>query len=346
MARLTQKEIARRAGVSQATVSAVLNGARKGTVRIPDGTKRRVEAIIRETGYVADPVAQSMVGGRNRILGVFTYEPAFPVGQADFFAPFLFGIEEAAQELGYDLLLMTSGGRGDGHGKRLFATGNRLRLADGCLLLGRSFDRDELARLMLEDLPFVAIGRRDDAGGPVPYVGADYAAATAALVRLALARGHRAFGYVGPVDDVEASRDRWAGMQDGLATGGHLAALVPASGVAAPEILAALQTGGATVCFFTERADAVQVRRAALAAGLRVPQDLSLVVLGSHIRSDDNDGEDFTTFAIPREEMARQATRALVARLGGGPALLQVLLPCDPVEGETLAVINEERGRA
>jgi DNA-binding LacI/PurR family transcriptional regulator len=337
--RLTQEEIARRAGVSQATVSLVLNGAKGSTARIPPDTRRKVEAIIAETGYVADPVARRMAQGRNRILGVFTYEPAFPTGQADFFAPFLFGIEEAAQELGHDLLLMTAGARDADGRKRLFGEGSRLRLADGCLLLGRSFNREELARLVADGFPFVAIGRRDDiggpAGGPVPFVGGDYAAATADLVRLALARGHRAFAYVGPSDDVEASRDRWKGLRLGLEDGGRLAAHVPVSGAAPGEVLAILRRSGATVALFTERADAAMVRRAALDAGLRVPEDLSFMVLGSHVRTDD--AVDFTTYAIPREEMGRLATQALVARLDAASSMAQTLLPCRRVDGSTLA---------
>ena len=103
--RLTQRDIARIAGVSQATVSLVLNDAKAAAGRIPDDTRERVQKAIRETGYVADPIARRMARGLNRILGVFTYEPAFPSAQADFFAPFLFGIEETAQMLGYDLLL-------------------------------------------------------------------------------------------------------------------------------------------------------------------------------------------------------------------------------------------------
>ena len=94
--RLTQHDIAKLAGVSQATVSLVLNGSGTGA-RIPQETRTRVQQVIRETGYVADPIARRMAKGFNRILGVFTYEPAFPIAHADFFTPFLFGIEEEAQ---------------------------------------------------------------------------------------------------------------------------------------------------------------------------------------------------------------------------------------------------------
>ncbi|HCO53748.1 MAG TPA: LacI family transcriptional regulator, partial [Pelagibacterium sp.] len=84
---MTQKAIAKLAGVSQATVSLVLNGNADDRRRIPEQTRERIQKVIAETGYVADPVARRMVNGRNNILGVFTYEPAFPSAQADFFAP-------------------------------------------------------------------------------------------------------------------------------------------------------------------------------------------------------------------------------------------------------------------
>lgn len=111
--RLTQNDIAKLAGVSQATVSLVLNGAPAAIARIPAETRERVQAVIRQTGYVADPIARRMAKGLNRILGVFTYEPAFPSAQADFFTPFLLGIEEEAQQQAYDLLLLTSAGVGN-----------------------------------------------------------------------------------------------------------------------------------------------------------------------------------------------------------------------------------------
>ncbi|HTM76271.1 MAG TPA: LacI family DNA-binding transcriptional regulator, partial [Devosia sp.] len=199
--RLTQRDIARLAGVSQATVSLVLNGAASAEGRIPQETRERVIKAIRDTGYVADPVARRMAKGLNRILGVFTYEPAFPSAQADFFTPFLLGIEEAAQELGYDLLLLT--GAASGAQRKIFGNNTRLRLADGCIILGREFDAAELTRLVAGDYPFVAVGRRDDAGGPVPYVGGDYITSTAALVDRVRALGHTNIAYVGPAAGAE-----------------------------------------------------------------------------------------------------------------------------------------------
>jgi DNA-binding LacI/PurR family transcriptional regulator len=330
--RLTQRDIARLAGVSQATVSLVLNGAVSAEGRIPQETRERVNKAIRDTGYVADPVARRMAKGLNRILGVFTYEPAFPSAQADFFTPFLLGIEEAAQELGYDLLLLT--GAASGTQRKIFGNNTRLRLADGCLVLGREFDRDELTRLVVGDYPFVAVGRRDDAGGPVPYVGGDYASGTAALVDRVRALGHSKIAYVGPSGGAESTLDRWAGFSGAIA-GLNLVAHIPDVAQPAAQTLDTLIASGATVAFFIELADAIQVETLARARGISVPEQLSIVVLGNHIRAEQT-GRRFTSYSIPREAMARAATEMLVRRVEHDEPIQQILLQCEPLEGDTL----------
>lgn len=331
--RLTQNDIAKLAGVSQATVSLVLNGAPTALARIPAETRDRVQAVIRTTGYVADPIARRMAKGLNRILGVFTYEPAFPSAQADFFTPFLLGIEEEAQQQNYDLLLLTSAVVGNN--RKIFSENNRLRIADGCLLLGREFDREELARLVAEDYPFVAIGRRDDAGGPVPYVGGDYAAGTRQLVEKAVSLDHSKLAYVGPEGPAESIADRWRGFGSALGEGAELALHVDAVNSPADEILDGILSSGATVAFFIELADAVRVEALARERGLSVPRDFSMIVLGSHIRAGRSPVR-FTSYEIPREEMGRQATAMLVNRIETGSLGSQILLTCEPVAGETL----------
>jgi len=331
--RLTQHDIAKLAGVSQATVSLVLNGAPTALARIPRETRERVQHVIHTTGYVADPIARRMAKGLNRILGVFTYEPAFPSEQADFFTPFLLGIEEEAQAQNYDLLLLT--GAGVGNDRKIFADGNRLRIADGCLVLGREFDRAELKRLVSGDYPFVAIGRREDAGGPVPYVGGDYTTGTRALVEKARALGHEKLAYVGPGGPAESVVDRWHGFAEAVVEGTELVLHVDDVGRSANEILDAVLACGATAVFFVELADAVRVEAVARERGLSVPDDFSAVVLGRHVRAGRSHVQ-FTSFNIPREEMGRQATRMLVHRIEGAVPIEQILLTCEPVEGETL----------
>ncbi|GAA0951667.1 hypothetical protein GCM10009554_53520 [Kribbella koreensis] len=215
--RLTQRDIARLARVSQTTVSLVLNNRTAASARIPTETRDRVLKVIRETGYVADPLARRLLQQRNQILGVFTYESVFPSASADFYHPFLSGIEESAEELGCDLLLFTSAPVTDGH-RLVFHENNRLRIADGSLLLGRRIPATELSRLVSENYPFVSVGRRnnpalsDGTSTVIPYVGANYTTATATVTTRALQLGHQQLAFVGPGQGAESSADRLLGF--------------------------------------------------------------------------------------------------------------------------------------
>jgi LacI family transcriptional regulator len=330
---VTQQDIARMTGVSQTTVSMVLN-EREDAARIAPETRERVLAAIRKTGYVADPIARRLAARRNRFLGVFTYEPVFPAGLGDFYHPFLVGIEECAESIGCDLLLFTSAPVVDGR-RRIFHSDNRLRLADGCILLGRWLDPEELARLIAEGQPFVSVGRRDDAGGPVPYVGADYPAATAALVRRAVGLGHRRIAYVGEGAGAESHADRLRGLTSAAAEARVSGVHVRFTDAAA--VLDELVNQEVTAIFVEEFADGAMLAEEAGRRALRVPDDLSFLALGDPTRPASTDLE-FSGFRIPRREMGWQAVEVLSAILDGTGGKLQRLLPCEPVAGATLAV--------
>lgn len=95
-----QADIAALAGVSQATVSLVINN-RSGKYRqITEETRQRVWAAVAELGYVANPAARMLAGGRNGLLGVYTFESVFPLDPRDFYYPFLLGVEEEAERHG------------------------------------------------------------------------------------------------------------------------------------------------------------------------------------------------------------------------------------------------------
>ncbi|MFF2378445.1 LacI family DNA-binding transcriptional regulator [Streptomyces xiamenensis] len=333
--RVTQQDIARISGVSQTTVSLVLNNRLDAGVRIAPETRERVLEAIAETGYVADPVARRMVARRNRIIGVFTYEAVFPSGTRDFYQPFLAGIEESAEQLGCDLLLLTSAPVVDGR-RRIFHDGNRFRLADGCILLGRETDSGELARLVAEDYPFVSVGRRADAGGPVPYVGADYPGAVAALVAEAVDSGHRRLAYLGSGSRAESRGDRRDGFTAALtatgATGTVLAGETAELIARLPELLA----DGVTALFVEEPADCQQLADRLGELGHPVPAGISIVALGDPTRPATAD-IDFTGFRIPRREMGRQAVEVLSALLEEESTATQRLLGCASHRGASLA---------
>ncbi|WP_127791982.1 LacI family DNA-binding transcriptional regulator [Agromyces sp. LHK192] len=337
--RITQRRIAELAGVSQATVSLVLNDKADGQARIPEETRDRVLRVLKETGYVADPAARRLAGLGNRILGVFTYEPAFPTESQDFYAPLLSGIEQTAEQLGCDLLLLTSTPVVDGR-RRLLDERNRWRLADGCLLLGVEMDPAELSRLVEDGFPFVAVGRRDVEGAP--YVAIDYASGAAELVGRAWELGHRTFAYLHRPAQGESLLDRRSGVIDELArrsTGPAPVAptMITLSGDVAAD-WSEVRASGATALVLETFEDAGRLVELAEADGVDVPRDLSVIVLSEPGRGDD--ARDYTRLSPPRTELAAAAT-VLLARLLD-PELevegdeLRQTLDCPVVDGSTL----------
>lgn len=339
--RITQRRIAELAGVSQATVSLVLNGKADAASRIPERTRQRVMDVILETTYVPDPAARRLAGVGNRIIGVFTYESAFPTASSlDFYAALLSGVEAEAENLGFDLLLFTSAAVTDGR-RRLFHENNRLRLADGCLLLGQVMEGPELERLVATGFPFVSIGRRDAEG--VPYVAADYVAGTAGLVRRAWDAGHRRFFYLHLDSRGESVFDRRRGFTEELARLAGMpvpeGSLRPTKGRDPEGDWRAVRGSGATVVFVESPAHALALAKVAGQDGVSIPDQLSVVTLADPSRAAEGD-PDFTRLSPPRTRLGSEAL-ALLARILDPavtvePHELRITLPCEITPGATL----------
>ncbi|MFC7592411.1 substrate-binding domain-containing protein [Nonomuraea antimicrobica] len=196
------------------------------------------------------------------------------------------------------------------------------------MLLGHELDREDLSRLVTERYPFVSVGRRDDAGGPVPYVGADYPAAVKRLVARTRALGHERIAYLGHGRGPEPYVDRFRGYVESVAAPLRLDPGEPADMVA--RVLAA----DVTAVLAEEYADGVALTDLLARRGVSVPGDLSVITLGDPTRPAPTD-VDFTGFRIPRREMGRQAVEVLTELIEGGEPV-QRLLPCEYAEGATL----------
>ena len=325
-------DVARLAGVSPATVSLVVNNRLSGNVRIPPETQQRVLEAVQQLGYVADPVAQSLSGARNRLLGVFTFESIFPVQFRDFYYPFLVGVESAAEELNFDLVLFTSTSASHGQ-RRIYRGGaNRLRLADGAVLLGAEDDKSELQRLVDEQYPFVFIGRRELPNAAISYAAADYAAATCDMVEYLFALGHRCVAYLGVATANESIADRRRGYHTAYARSNlpfDPDWLSVQGGQELPGVLARWLKAGVTALVAESAPFSVDLVRTCHEMRLVLPQDISIAFLGD-LSTDLPWDLEATTFTIPRQEMGATAVRLLAELLGqeDASAVRQVTLPC------------------
>jgi DNA-binding LacI/PurR family transcriptional regulator len=348
--RVSQADVARRADVSTGIVSSVINGRDYGSIRVSDATRERVLAAVRELGYVPNLAARNLARGSNRLIGVFTYQPVFPYESRDFYHDFLTGVEEAAEQLGYNLLMIT-GARDDQGRRSVYAGGvNNLQLADGAVLVGAGEDVDELTRMTAEGYPFVYIGQRRPAGVDLSFVAADYRGGTSAIVRRLHRLGHRRIALLqvpGEGEPVPARRPGFleACAELGIAEGhrprytlaghrSHTDGARPVDGAA--ELISELQRTGCTAVVAERSADASLVRDAAVGAGLEIPRDLSLVSLAVPPLLGEQTG--LAQLEIPRREMGRQAVMILLELLQpDARAPIRITLPCGLHEGSTMA---------
>ncbi|GAA3147297.1 DNA-binding LacI/PurR family transcriptional regulator [Kribbella aluminosa] len=329
-----QSDVARLAGVSQSAVSRVVSGE---VDRIPVETRDRILAAVKELGYVPNAAARNLRNKRNRLLGVHTFEAVFPHARENFYFEFLLGIEERAEEIGYDLVLFTSTGTSDGR-RRIYRDGtNRLNLADGTVLLGAATDREELARLWHDGYLFVHIGRREVPGADIPCIIPDYVAAADRLVTSLADRGHRHFAYLREAIEQEAYVDRRAGYRTAVERLGlrdRSPGFRGETGLT-EEWLDELVAGPETAVVAEGIRLAEELRAGLAARGRSIPEDLSVAVLEG---SGDEPGHRWDCLVIPRKEIGRIAIDALVARVEDPEAEpVSQLVACDLVAGETVA---------
>jgi DNA-binding LacI/PurR family transcriptional regulator len=337
-----QKEVAALAGVSQASVSTVINQRPHGNVRISAETERRVWDAVRQLGYAPDPVARSLAGGQNRLLGVFTYEAAFPSHPQITFYPFLVGIEQEAEAQDYNLLLFTRASGPDGRRAIYQDGGNGLRLADGAILLGKRERLDEMSRLQREGFPFVFIGRRQIPDGQLSYVVAAHAESTAEMVGRIIDAGHHRLAYLRSPRETEAGEDREAGYRLAhrrrrMPVDEHLIHQIDQDNISAA--LLWRQLAADVTAFVVDDTDmARKVLALGQAMGKAIPRDFSLAALGDSM-TDPAIDPDITTLVVPRREIGARAVRLLIDRLShpGDAEPCQIALPCTIAPGRTLA---------
>jgi len=325
-----QADVARAAGVSQSTVSMVMNGT-ADLGRISVDTQRRVLSAARRLQYEPTGQRRAAVRATPHLLGVHTFEPIFPTSSRDYYFEFLRGIEEQAAAEGCNLVLFTASPNDEGVRRIYRDDTNGLQQAAGSLLLGHHADRDDLARLAAEGYPFVYVGHREVPGAEISYVGGDYRTATGQIVDDLVALGHRTFAYLGEETRDEPQVDRWTGFAGALE---RFDLPVPKpvfdhpSGLTTGWLDEAL-TAGTTVVLV----ESVSLLRILLAMarlrGLAIPGDLSVVLLVDDAANDLGPAS-LATLQIPRNAMGRRAVRLLTNLLTDpdGDYDRQILLPC------------------
>ena len=265
-------EIARRANVSTATVSRTLN--QSGAVR-PE-TARKVWRAAAALNYYPNSHARTLVSGRSRLLGLIVSDITNP-----FFPELIHNFETLATQQGYDLILTST----DYQTARMTGCVRRMleRKVDGVAIMTSEMDLGLIKELARRGVPlvFMDVGR---VGPRMSHVLIDYASGIRQAVDHVVDLGHTRVAFIAGPLDLHSARTRRQAFIDGMrAHKIQPEAKLIREGTHTAEggqpAMTALLRGGkpptAVVC--SNDWTAIGALHAIDAAGLRVPEDISLV---------------------------------------------------------------------
>ncbi|MEU8755668.1 LacI family DNA-binding transcriptional regulator [Streptomyces chartreusis] len=324
----TMADVARRAGVSVATVSHVLNETRP----VRPHTRQAVLDAMEELGYTPNTLARSLVTSRTRSIGLAVSAISNP-----YFTEILQGVEAAALEHGYSLLIVDP--HDDPVHERKVVQLLHERRVDGMIVAPSADPRELLAYLGRHKVPAVLLDRVVDApaDGSTEFdqVCADSAEPMARLVTHLAGLGHRRIGLVAGLPGLSTTGERLTGYRDGLAAAGlaHDEGLVvhgnsesPGAEQATTALLSLASPPTALVT--ANNAMTMGALRSLRDHGLSVPDDIALCCFDDFAWAD-LFSPRLTAIAQPSRDIGAQAVSVLLDRLAAPdrPART-VRLPC------------------
>lgn len=205
----TMKDVARLAGVSVTTVSVVINQ----TLPVSEARRKKVHAAMKALDYHPDAIARSLKTGRTRVIGIVV-----PDVTNAFYPEVVRGIEDAAQRLGYSVLLCDSNEdplREQEHLKTLFS-----QRVDG-ILLGCCADSTASATLQSRGVPIVFIDRLPPVAIAIASsISTDNQQAAAMATRYLLSLGHTRVALLAGHTGLTPHRDRMEGFRNAMQEAG------------------------------------------------------------------------------------------------------------------------------
>jgi LacI family transcriptional regulator len=315
-------DVANHAGVTKSVVSRVLNN--DGTLSIREETRVRILEAVRDLDYQPHTGARALAGASTRALALLIPDLTNPV-----YSRITRGAVLQARARGFAMLLAEDAA--DFGVDRQFADLVASHRVDGLLIASARPDHPLLKVLPDSQIPHVFVNRV--VAGSGRNISLDLEAASCAALDHLAALGHRWIGHVSGPEDLTPSRSRRAGLLRAARRAG-----IPEPSIESGDFN---EQGGfeaatrllrnhpdLTAVYASTLNQAIGVLSAVHAAGLRVPQDISV------ISYDDLPLAGFlqpplTAIAMPLMELGQAAVDALCGQLEGAPPE-NVMVPGSP----------------
>lgn len=312
-------DIARMAGVSRPTVSAVLND--REAIGIAQETRERVLDTAKQLGYRRNALARAVKTGRSFTIGFFAGDADLEYSSSAFS-----GVLDEAEESHYtvkrfrlydrvsdaQIIERCSEQRVDG--VIVNDTGSALTVE----LIRREFERQSVPVVWLDPKGPQSWGvqvRPDDEHG------------TIVAVRHLAELGHRHIAFIGGIQNVGTSVLRLSGYERGMQEARLEAGPVRWTAWRGDRVIAAVEEllslpSPPTAFICGSDAMALLILRCLRGLGMRLPQDISVVGFGNLARVDLAD-PSLTTIHVPYVEMGREAVKQLLHMMGKPTLSLQ-----------------------
>jgi LacI family transcriptional regulator len=309
--RVTLAEVACEAGVSQQTVSRVLNNKNE----ISETTRQRVLEVIERLHFHPSRTARGLASHKTLGIGLIVADITNP-----FFPPIARGAEDVARTAGYSLLLCNTNEDPAREADALRTLNSEM--VDGIVLCGSRLSPGDVGALLAGSPPAVLVNRNYTGIG-VGCVRADDAGGAMTQVRHLLNSGRRKIGFLSGPAASHSGRERVRGCAAGLEAAGL--ALDPALAVAChPSVdggrkaAAALLSGhpdlDALYCY--NDLVAVGALQTCARLGRRVPEDVAVVGCDDILLAD-MVVPALTTLRVDKEEIGKRAMHMMLLHLSG-----------------------------
>lgn len=325
MQRVSSRDVARRAGVSQSTVSRVLNSHLHDKFPISQETIDRVMQAVEELGYEPNLAARSLRTGRSLTVGVLFDDILSSLSHK-----ILEGIQATLDDAGLHVLIQSSGHRedrtaADNKRDQEYVRWFRAQRVAGIIMVD---SRANAARpedsLNSGGVPMVFVNRFWEENPPHPFVYPDDRGGGYMATRHLIDLGHRKIGYInGPNERCTCGSHRFLGYQDALAEAGIgmrpewilRGSWRPESGY---EVGRQILSGSdrPTAIFAANDYMAIGCIRAARDLGVHVPEELAVVGF------DNREAATYvepalTTVTLPGTEMGIRAAELMLRAVRG-----------------------------
>jgi DNA-binding LacI/PurR family transcriptional regulator len=323
------QEVAKRANVSVATVSRTLNH----DPRVSPATAERVWVAVKELKYIPNFQARSLVSGKSRLIGLIVSDITNP-----FFPELVKGFEDVAVEHGYDLIVASTGydeERMAGCVRRMIE-----RKVDAVAIMTSEMKQPLTEQLERRALPMVFL----DLGQPgklVSNIRVNYQVGIELAVQHLLELGHQRIAFISGPEHLKSALVRRSAFLQCLAgrdqryveQGDHKIE----GGFEAMERLLQVDPRP-TAVLASNDLTAVGALRAIHHAGLRVPDDISVIGFDDIILAQFTD-PPLTTVRLSRTEIARRSFHSLITAIEGREDGTEVVV-------DTTLVVRESTGKA